>query len=208
MRRVHPEQSYSEDWNEATALAATKKPRSKVACETCRRRKLRCTGESPCSQCQATNQPCTFSRANRTTSVSSRQDDTFQRSGQLVPEISTREMEIAINDPRAPSAVEMPRRATLNDENQWPTTNPQLLTPGLAQISHSGNIRPWTQSQETVTAELDQFRPPADWLEGQEGLRLGETETFQDVTYGLANVGRVDSLGHLDDFVSRTRQIS
>ena len=208
MRRVHPEQSYTEDRNEATALAAPKKPRSKVACETCRRRKLRCTGESPCSQCHSSNQPCTFSRANRTTSVSSRQDDTSQTSGQLVPDILIREIETAIIDPMAPSAVVIPRRATLSDENQWPTTNTQLLTPGHAQSSHHGKTRPWTQAQETVTPELNQFRPPADWLNGQEGLRLSATETFQGVDYGLANVGPVDSLWHLDSFVSQTRQIS
>jgi len=208
MRRLHRDQSYSEDWDQATALAAAKSPRSKVACDTCRRRKLRCTGESTCSQCQASNQPCTFSRANRTTSISSRQDDTSQRSGQHVPEISTCEMEMAINDPMAPKAVVIPRIASLSDENQWPTTNTQLLTQGLTQISHPGNLRPCTQAQETVTPEPKQFYPPADWLNGPKGLRLGETETFQGVGYGLANIRQVDTLWDLDDFVSRTQQIS
>ncbi len=204
MRRLHREQSYSEDWDEAAALAAAKTPRSKVACDTCRRRKLRCVGESPCSQCQASNQACTFSRANRTTSISSRQDDTSQRSGQLVPEISICEMEMAINDPMASSAVVTSQRASLSDENQWPTTDTQLLTQGLTQISHPGNLRPWTQAQGIVTPES----PPADWLNGPEDLRLGVTETFQGVGYGLANTGQVDSLWDLEDFVSRTQQIS
>ena len=202
MRRVHPEQSYSGDWDETSVLTVPKKPRSKVACEACRRRKLRCTGDSPCLQCQASNEPCTFSRGNRTTSISSRQDDTSQTFGQPISEAPSREMEISIDDEIAPDPAANPQRATLSNENQWSTTNPRVLTTDRPQISTPGNIRQWDQGQEAVTSQLNQFQPLADWSNDQDDFRIVEAETFQGTDYGLVNISQGDSLWNWDGFVS------
>ncbi|POG59818.1 hypothetical protein GLOIN_2v1718840 [Rhizophagus irregularis DAOM 181602=DAOM 197198] len=35
-----------------------------TACDTCRRRKVKCDGESPCANCQRGNYQCTFSDAS------------------------------------------------------------------------------------------------------------------------------------------------
>jgi hypothetical protein len=207
MRRVHPGQIYGEDRDEAAVLTVPKKPRSKVACEACRRRKLRCTGESPCRQCQASNEPCTFSRGNRTTSTSSRHDDGSQTFGQPISEAPNREMEISVDDTMAPDPAAIPQRATLSNESQWSTTNARVLTTDRAQISNPGNIRQWDQGQEDVTSQLNQFQPLADWSNDQDDLRLAEAESFQGADYGLANIGQGDSLWDWDSFVSRTWQI-
>jgi hypothetical protein len=41
-------------------VAATKSRRAQRACVFCRRRKLRCDGQQPCSTCKAYNQSCNF----------------------------------------------------------------------------------------------------------------------------------------------------
>jgi Fungal Zn(2)-Cys(6) binuclear cluster domain len=205
MRRAHPEQSYGENWNEPTVVAATKKSRSKVACETCRKHKLRCSGYSPCSQCQASNQVCTFSRQTRTTSISSRHDELSGRPGQPTPEVMSDLMETVVDDTTAPGPEVPPSAATFSTENQWSTAIPQLLTPGLNQIIQPSNFRSRSHGQETAIPELSQFRTPADWLPSHDGLVLGEPDSFQNGVYGLADIGPADSLWHLDNFVSSAK---
>lgn len=202
MRRAHPGQSYSEDQNESTIVSARKRSRTKVACDTCRRRKLGCSGESPCTQCQASNQTCTFSHRLRTTSISSTYDELSERPGQSTPEITSHSREMAVDDTMVLGPQTIPSEALFPSENQWPTAPPQLLTPTLAQKVQHSNPRSWGHDQETAALEPNQSLPPANWLSGHGSLAVGESEIFQNRGLDLADVGQVDSLWHLDDFVS------
>ena len=204
MRRIHPEQSQNGDSREPAVFTAPKKPRSKIACDTCRRRKLRCNGESTCGQCQASNQSCTFSRPNKPQSTSSQQDNVARSTSLTAPRDSTQEMEMVMDDPTEITAPESPPGANLSDGNRWLSLNPQPPTPGLIQTNQRASMGSRTSNEEPLTSDLNQLRPPGDWFDGQGGMTLGQAETFQSTNSCLGNIGGLDSLWPLDDFVSRT----
>lgn len=111
-------------------------------------------------------------------------------------------MEMVVDDPIASKPALLSRRATLSTENASSTTNPQPFTPGRNHINQPDNLESWTDGQETVTPDVNQLRPRGDWPNSQEGLTLGEPDSFQDGNYSLTDIGRVISLWNLDDFVS------
>ncbi len=205
MRRAHPDQRYSEDWNEATVVAPPTKLRSKVACGTCRRRKLRCSGQSPCSQCQASNQICTFSRPSRTTSISSRCEELSGRPGQPAPEVMSRPAVTAADD-TMPSGLELDASAApFSPENQWLTANPPLMTPDLTHIVQPSQLRSQSHGQQLAAPELSQFRASVGWLPSHGSLVLGDSQSFENGGYGMADFGPADSLWHLENFVSSAK---
>ena len=208
MRRVHLEQNQNGDSGEPVVLTAPKKPRSKIACDTCRRRKLRCSGESPCGHCQASNQPCTFSRPNKPQSTSSQQDNVARSTGLTAPRDSTQEMEMVMDDPAENAAAQSPPGANLSDGNRWLSLNPQPLTPGLIQTNQRASIGSWTSHQEPLTSNLTLLRPPGNEFGGQGGMTLGQPETFQSTDFSLGDIGGLDSLWPLDDVVSRTPHLA
>jgi hypothetical protein len=111
-------------------------------------------------------------------------------------------MEMAVDDPMASNPALLSRRATISGQNTWSTVNPQPFMPGLNHVSQPDNLESWTDGQETVTPDVNQLRPRGDWLNGQEGLTLVEPDAFQDGDYSLTDIGPVDSIEYLDDFVS------
>ena len=53
MRRLHPGQVIDDS-------GAPNKMRAAIACDACRRRKVRCSGEVPCEQCRTSDRTCSY----------------------------------------------------------------------------------------------------------------------------------------------------
>ncbi|TKA68425.1 hypothetical protein B0A49_08387 [Cryomyces minteri] len=107
-------------------------------------------------------------------------------------------MEMVVDDLVPSSPALLSRVATVSGENS--KTNPPIFTPGLNHVNQPENLESWTDGQETATPDVNQLHPRGDWLSGQEGLTLGEPDSFQDGDYGLTHIGQQESFWHWDDF--------
>ncbi|KAF2102966.1 hypothetical protein NA57DRAFT_52505 [Rhizodiscina lignyota] len=69
VRKLHLETCHAEDaWGQGDLDAyggGTSRKRIRVACDHCRRRKIRCSGREPCQSCQESGLQCFFSESTR-----------------------------------------------------------------------------------------------------------------------------------------------
>ena len=190
MRRAHPEQDEDKASN-ATAVSTTpQKPRAKIACDTCRKRKLRCSGELPCGQCQASNHSCTFSpRSARRPAARPPNED----------------MEMLMQDPTATNAPEPSRRASVNVEGQRSGLHQQPQTSSLDQIAQPDSMNAWAANEEALPSSLDHFRPSRDLFDSQRGMDLIQPEPLQADELSFGDIEGFDSFWPSGDFVSSNR---
>ena len=185
MKRSHPGSTQDGDLDDVAMSAAPPKPRSKVACDSCRKRKLRCTGESPCEHCQTSNQSCTFSDRSKRRSIAA--ESNFNP------------------DMKMPSAIADGKSngfdADLTDDSAFLSMNVQPLTPSNFQSGQSGSMTSWMNQVPTSGPSADRLETGEGTYEAHGPMDLDQPMPFYDGSDGQPEMFGFENMWPPDDFV-------
>ena len=89
LKRCHPGEASNPEVDQDYQLLSTepKKKRTKIACDKCRKRKLRCNGICPCEQCGLAGSLCIFNRSSESQRSESSQSIVSEAGGRHDPHL-------------------------------------------------------------------------------------------------------------------------